>query len=171
MAKPGEDAMAQRLRWMEENVDGAYHARHPKGHDEEGGYRTNSGTCILVSCYMEALGKVLMRGTSGPGRRFREFLQRCMGDLISEAKARGIADPPRWFYAEFRSAFVNGYPKPEFAWKRGGSGKYFLTDSKNRTILNIDEFVAGFKRGITQFKRCADTDPDLRSNFIRYITN
>ena len=77
----------------------------------------------------------------------------------------------RWFYAEFRSAFVHGYPKPEFAWKRGGSGKYFLTDSKNRTILNIDEFVAGFKRGITEFKRCADADPDLRSNFIRYITN
>ena len=32
----GEDAMEQRLRWMMENLNGAYTARHPKGHPKTG---------------------------------------------------------------------------------------------------------------------------------------
>lgn len=173
VAKP-ERKMDKRLRWMSENVQGAYNARHPVGHIKDGGddHCTNSGTCILVSCYMEALGKVLLRGTHGPGRRFKEFVERCMPDLDCELKATGIIDPHAWFYGKFRSAFVHGYPKPWYAWKRGGSGKYLLKDKhkKKAAILNIDEFVAGFERGIEKFKESAVTDPDLEINFIPYIT-
>ncbi|HEX6187607.1 MAG TPA: hypothetical protein VFZ40_05985 [Pyrinomonadaceae bacterium] len=174
MAKPREGKMDQRLRWMSENVHGAYNARHPDGHIKEGGddHCTNSGTCILVSCYMEALGKVLMRGKDGPGRRFKEFIERCMPDLDRELKATGIINPHAWFYGNFRSAFVHGYPKPWYAWKRGGSGKYFLKDKhkKRDAILNIDEFVAGFERGLKKFKECAVADRDLEIKFIPYIT-
>ena len=173
MAKPGEGKMEKRLRWMSENVQGAYNARHPDGHIKDGGddHCTNSGTCILVSCYMEALGKVLLSGKHGPGRRFQEFVERCMPDFDSELKATGRIEPHAWFYSKFRSAFVHGYPKPWYAWKRGGLGKYFLRDKRQHTtILNIDEFVAGFERGIEKFKECAVADPDLRINFIPYIT-
>ena len=50
--KSGEDVMDRRLRWMRENIDGAYHATHPPGHENEGMHCTNSGTCIIVCCYM-----------------------------------------------------------------------------------------------------------------------
>ena len=93
-----------------------------------------------------------------------------MPDLISEARALGKAEPHAWFYGEFRSAFVHGYPKPEYAWKRGGLGKYFLTDNNNRIILNIDEFVAGFKRGIENFRQHAAANTDVRINFVQYVT-
>ena len=121
---------------------------------------------------MEALGKVLLAGKHDPGRRFQEFVERCMPDLDSELKATGRVEPYKWFYRYFRSAFVHGYPKPWYAWKRGGSGKYFLKDKHKMkdAILNIDEFVAGFERGIEKFKECAVADPDLRINFIPYIT-
>jgi len=121
---------------------------------------------------MEALGKVLLRGEPGSRRRFKEFIEQCMTDLDSELKATGIINPHAWFYGTFRSAFVHGYPKPWYAWKRGGSGKYFLKDKhkKMEAILNIDEFVAGFERGLEKFKECAVADPDLEINFIPYIT-
>ena len=173
MAKRVEDKMEQRLRWMSENVQGAYNARHPDGHikDERDNHCTNSGTCILVFCYMEALGKVLLAGKSGPRRRFQEFVERCVPDLDSELKATGIIEPYAWFYKQFRSSLVHGYPKPWYGWKRGGSGKYFLKDKhKKDAILNIDEFVAGFERGLEEFKKCAVADPDLRITFIPYIT-
>jgi hypothetical protein len=120
---------------------------------------------------MEALGKVLLAGKTGPGRRFKEFVERCMPDLDSELKGMGLIEPHAWFYNNFRNAFVHGYPKPWYACKRGGLGKYFLADKTHRTtILNIDEFVAGFERGLKTFKECAIVDPDLRINFIPYIT-
>ena len=77
-----------------------------------------------------------------------------------------------WFYKQFRCDLVHGHPKPWYGWKRGGSGKYFLKDKhkKKEAILNIDEFVAGFERGIEKFKECVVADPDLRINFIPYIT-
>src|SRR5262245_35860536 len=106
MAKPDESKMDQRLRWMVENVRGAYNARHPAGHIKTGGddHCTNSGTCILVCCYMEELGKVLLAGEQGPVRRFREFVERCMPDFDSELKAKGLVNSPHaWFYTHFRS--------------------------------------------------------------------
>jgi len=174
MTKPSESKMDQRLRWMSENVRGAYNARHPAGHIKDGGndHCTNSGTCILVCCYMEALGKVLLAGEHSSSKRFQEFVERCVPDLDRELKATGRIKPYRWFYKEFRSAFVHGYPKPWYGWKRGGLGRYFLKDKhkKKEAILNIDEFVGGFERGIEKFKECAGADPDLRINFIPYIT-
>lgn len=88
MANAGEDYMDKRLRWMEENIDGAYNAVHPPGHDHAGSHCTNSGTFILVCCYIEALGKVLMKGPGGSARRFQEFLRVCMSDFLSESNAR-----------------------------------------------------------------------------------
>ena len=67
MANGQEDLMDRTLRWMTDNVRGAYTAVHPAGHPDAGAFSVNSGTCVLVCCYINALGKVLLKG--GPPRR------------------------------------------------------------------------------------------------------
>jgi len=49
MAKPGESKMDERLRWMSENVRGAYNAKHTAGHIKDGGddHCTNSGRAFM----------------------------------------------------------------------------------------------------------------------------
>jgi hypothetical protein len=94
-----------------------------------------------------------------------------MPNFVHESNARGVADPSRLLYGEFRSAFVHGYPQPQYAWgRKGPRGKYWFNDKKGRLVLNIDQLVAGFIRGTTKFKQLAATDPDLRGNFIAYTT-
>jgi hypothetical protein len=173
MAKPAhEDFMDKRLRWMEENVNGAYNAVHPQGHDQEGGHCTNSGTCILVCCYIEALGKVIMKGQPGSKARFKEFLRVCMNDFLAESNARTDLTLPgdELLYKVFRCGFVHGYPQAGFGWGRSGPpGKYWFIEGGCLT-LHIDELVAGFKRGRDEFRKCAAIDTDLRMSFSNYIT-
>jgi hypothetical protein len=57
MTKAKEDECERKLRWMTENLNGAYAAKHPEGHKNAGKHCTNSGTCIIVCCYINALGK------------------------------------------------------------------------------------------------------------------
>ena len=95
MTNHKEDAMDRTLRWMIENINGAYTARHPEGHPHAGDHCTNSGTCIIVCSYINDLGKVLLKG--GPPKRsprrdfkrFQAFLQSCMKDFLSESDTIG----------------------------------------------------------------------------------
>jgi hypothetical protein len=177
--------MDKRLRWMEENVNGAYNARHPKGHPKAGDYCTNSGTCIIVCCYINALGKVLLKG--GPAKqknvrtdfmRFKEFLRLCMSDFMIESSTKSWTKTPRgkaptgdeWLYEVFRCGFIHGYPNVDVAWGRKPNLNKYWYDHRGRLTLNIDELVKGFLRGIEEFRRLATADTDLRSNFIQYIT-
>ena len=183
MKKNHEDTMDRRLRWIEENVNGAYNARHPEGHPEEGKHCTNSGTCIIICCYINGLGKVLLKGgPSNPHRRdfvrFREFLQLCMSDFVVESSTRIWSPTPKnkiggdeWLYEVFRCGFIHGYPGTNVAWGRNlNLNKYWFNDRKGKLTLNIDELVRGFLRGLKEFRRLADADTDLRSNFKKYIT-
>src|SRR4030042_1316801 len=100
MTKIKEGAVEQKLRWMTENVNGAYTARHPKGHPNAGDHCTNSGTCIIVCCYINGLGKVLLKGGPPKGRRrdfkrFQAFLRYCMKDFLSESDAMGLPLTPK----------------------------------------------------------------------------
>ena len=65
-----EDTMDRTLRWMCENLWGARDARHPHNHKNAGSHRTNSGTGVLVCCYINALGKVLRKCKKGDRERF-----------------------------------------------------------------------------------------------------
>jgi hypothetical protein len=187
VAKVREDAMERRLRWMWENLNGAYTARHPEGHPAAGGYCTNSGTCIIVCCYINALGKVLLKG--GPPKRgrskhprsdfarFHEFLRVCMSDFLTESSAMTWPPTPRqrpgsgdeWLYEVFRCGFVHGYPGANVAWGRCPRRNKYWLRSRGRLTLNIDGLVRGFQRGLAEFRRLADVDPDLRSRFMDYI--
>ena len=69
MANRQEDLLDRTLRWMLDNLHGAYTAKYPTDHQKAGQYCVNSGTCILVCCYINALGKVLLKG--GPPREHR----------------------------------------------------------------------------------------------------
>lgn len=186
MRKVREDAIEQRLRWMTENLNGAYMARHPEGHLGAGEFCTNSGTCIIVCCYINALGKVLLKG--GPPKRgrskhprpdfarFQEFLRLCMSDFWDESSARSWPTTPRgriggdeWLYEVFRCGFIHGYPRGNVAWGRDPRRNKYWLNHRGRLMLNIDEMVRGFQRGIEQFRRLADADSELRSRFMEYI--
>jgi hypothetical protein len=177
MTNAHKDEMERRLRWMEETLDGAYNAVHPEGHRNAGGHCISSGICIIAFCYIEALGKVLLKGKGGNFRRFQEFLKRCMSDFISESEAMDFPPTPggwtegdEWLWKVFRCGFVHGYPIDGVAWGRHKSyHKYWFYDRHKRLTLNIDELVRGFHRGIAEFQRLADHDAELRSRFIESI--
>jgi len=182
MTNAREDAMEQRLRWMKENLNGAYMARHPEGHPNAGGHCTNSGTCIIACCYINALGKVILKGGPPKNRprrdfaRFQAFLQHCMSDFLSESSAMDLSPTPRgrsggdeWLYEVFRCGFIHGYPGANVAWGRNPDHHKYWFHHQGRLTLNIDELVRGFHRGIEVFRRLADTDTELRSRFMEYI--
>ena len=182
-----EDIVERTLRWMTENLMGAYNATHPPGHPRAGKHCTNSGTCIILFCYINSLGKVLLKGgppKRGPSRhpcpdfaRFQNFLTLCMNDFLNESGAIGLQTTPRgriggdeWLYEVFRCGFIHGYPGANVAWSRNPRRhKYFWFDSHGRLTLNIDELVRGFERGVEQFRRLVEADKDLRTRFKEYI--
>ena len=182
MTRPKEVAMDRILRWMIENLNGAYTARHPEGHPNAGDHCTNSGTCVIACCYINGLGKVLLKG--GPPRRtprrdfkrFQAFLQFCMNDFLIESDAVGLPPTPKtksggdeWLYEVFRCGFVHGYPGANVAWGRNPSSDKYWFNHRGRLTLNIDELVRGFRRGIEEFRRLADADGELRARFMEFI--
>jgi len=183
MVDAREDLMDRTLRWMCENLHGAYTATYAPGHPKAGQYCVNSGTCILVCCYINALGKVLLKG--GPAsrrdrdfKRFREFLRRCMTDFLSESSRNPLPPTPvghstdgdKWLYEVFRCGFVHSfYPGTVGAWSRRPKLNEYWFQTGARMALNIDELVRGFSRGVLEFRRLATADRDLRANFKAYI--
>ena len=178
--------MERRLRWMTENLNGAYMARHPERHPSAGKPCTKSGTCIIVCCYINALGKVLLKG--GPPKRgrskhprpdferFNEFLRRCMSDFLRECNAlswpqtaRGRTGGDEWLYEVFRCGFVHGYPNANVAWGRNRRSHRYWSHYKGRLTLNVDELFRGFQRGIMEFRRLIVEDADLRSRLTESI--
>jgi hypothetical protein len=136
----------------------------------------------LACCYINALGKVLLKG--GPpagGRRdflrFGEFLRVCMPDFLAQSQVRQWPLTPRgrrggdeWLYEVFRCGFVHQfYPTAKVAWGRSPSRKSYWLERKSGVVLNIDEFVRGFERGLSEFRRQVQADPDLAARFSDYI--
>jgi hypothetical protein len=177
MAESNEDLMDRTLRWMGDNLEGAYNAKYPPGHPKEGDHCVNSGTCILVCCYINALGKVLLKGGPAPNsrrrdfQRFREFLRRCMPDFLSESSKKALPKSgDEWLYEVFRCGFIhNYYPGTDGAWSRRPKLKEYWFQADSREALNVDELVRGFVRGIKEFRQVVEADPDLRSNFQKYL--
>lgn len=92
MTRSREDAVERTLRHMTENLTGAYNAQPPAGHPSAGHHCATSGTCILVCCYINALGNVLLKGGPSSSRRrdferFHELLRVCMSDFMAESTA------------------------------------------------------------------------------------
>lgn len=183
MQRSHEDIVERTLRRMTENLMGAYNATHPPEHPHGGTHCTNSGTCILVCCYINALGKVLLKGgppNKTPRRdfvRFREFLQHCMNDFMVESSGRhfpltpeGRSGGDEWLYEVFRCGFVHGFlPRgPKAAWGRYRTNKYWY-EWRSHITLNIDGLVRGFLRGIEEFRRLVAADADLRNHFKEYL--
>ena len=85
-----EDLLDRTLRWMRENLDGANRAVHPAGHSNEGKPCSNSGTAIIVCCYINALGKVLKKGKGRDNERFKFFVTECMTDFMNAASTKAL---------------------------------------------------------------------------------
>ena len=176
------------LRWMKENLDGAYNARYSEGHEKSGQHCTNSGTCLLICCYINILGKVLCKG--GPDKkvngkrikrdrqRFLQFAERCMPDLVTKSSAKTfpqIKQRPitgqEFLYEIFRCGFVHQfYPNEKSGWSRfPGQEQYWKEATPDRVVLNIDEFKRGFDCGVVRFREIAEIENDLRENFREYL--
>jgi hypothetical protein len=177
--KQGEHIMDRTLRWMKENLEGAYEAVHPPDHCHAGGFRTNSGTCIIACCYIESLGKVLYKGSPPRDKKLRlsKFLECCMPDFIAESDhkqfpatpAKGPKTGVHWLY-HFRCSFVHAHYPEYGSWGRyGKTGDYWCRVDPAGVTLNIDRLVEGFLKGIEKFEQFALKDPDLRERFLEYI--
>jgi len=188
MTRGREDIVEKTLRHMTENLNGAYNAMHPEGHPNAGDHCTNSGTCILVCCYINALGKILSRGGPPEGTRrrdfirFREFLKRCMNDFLVESNMRRFPRTPRgrtsgveWLHEVYRYGFVHAFrpSSPHVKWgrfrRKGKPVSRYWFERKGRIVLNIDGLVGGFFRGMDKFRLLVAADNDLRTHFKDYI--
>ncbi len=187
MGNQKENLLEQTLRWMLDNLQGAYTAKYPEGHLKAGHPCVNSGTCILVCCYINALGKVLLKAGSPPKRghkrvskdfaRFQEFLKRCMPDFLTESDRKNLPPTPKggrggdyWLYEVFRCGFIHGfYPSTYVKWGRKPRLNEYWMRTQPNIVLNIDELVRGFKRGVQEFRRLVEADDDLRVRFKDHI--
>jgi hypothetical protein len=181
--KTSENDIDKTLRHMTENLNGAYEAVHPPTHSRAGKRCTCSGTAIIGCCYINALGKVLLKG--GPTRRahprpdfarFDEFVRCCMNDFLVESNARGLPPLPNglttgseWLYQVYRCGFVHGLPRKGVMWGWNRRSNKYWFEKNGRIGLNVDELVRGFYRGIGQFKSLVNADPDLQLNFGAYL--
>lgn len=183
MKEKHEDLMDRTLRWMGDNLQGAYTAKYAPGNPKEGQYCVNSGTCILVCCYINALGKVLLKGGPAPKhsrrefQRFREFLLRCMPDFLSESSKKVLPPTPKgkrsggdeWLYEVFRCGFIHSFYPGDGAWGRRPALRKYWFQAGPLVALNIDELVRGFERGVGEFRNLVAADADLRTRFKEYI--
>jgi hypothetical protein len=179
MIKEHEDLIDQTLHWMHDNLQGAYNAKYPPKHPRAGKYCVNSGTCILVCCYINALGKVLLKGGGKDSQRFSKYLECCMPDFQYESMKKKLQltlngesmQGDRLLYKVFRCGFVHGfYPSStNVAWGRRPDLHEYWIPNRLHVTLNVDEFVRGFERGIKIFRQLLDADPDLRAKFREYL--
>jgi hypothetical protein len=146
-------------------------ATYPADHAKAGKHCTNSGTGIIVCCYINALGKVLMKGKRRDHERFKKFIRECMPDSLIAGSTKALPPAPCgkvgrefWLYEEFVQAFYPG----KWRWGRSSNPRYWL--KSNPPTLNIDRLARGFVDGLAIFKRKVAADPDLRKNFESYIT-
>jgi hypothetical protein len=181
-----ESEIDKTLRHMTENLNGAYEAVHPKTHPRKGKRCTCSGTAILACCYINGLGKVLLKG--GPPKRgankhprpdfarFQAFLTQCMPDFLVQSQAEGL--PPlhngatsgdEWLYYAYRCAFVHGLPKRGITWGWNRHSKKYWFKRKGRVGLNIDQLVRGFHDGVLRFTHIVNADSALKSDFADYL--
>jgi len=172
---PTEDLMDRTLRWMQENLSGALNAKYPTGHAKAGEHCTNSGTGIIVCCYINALGKVLMKGKGRDHERFKKFVRDCMPDFLSAGSTKKLPPAPSgrvggeyWLYEEYRCGFVHAFYPGQWQWGRSPDARYWI--KSNPPALNIDRLARGFVDGLSVFKQKVAADPDLRKNFKAYIT-
>jgi len=169
--------MDRTLRWMEENLSGSYNAKYPPEHAKSGEHCTNSGTCLLICCYINILGKILLKGQSGDQKRFYEFVRLCMPDFIQESsgkpfpQTRGCRTGQDWLYKVFRCGFVHQfYPSETDGWSRFPEcQEYWKEVGPTRVVLNVNGLKRGFDRGVQKFREIVLQTPELREKFHEYI--
>jgi len=171
-----EHPMDRTLRWMSENLAGAQRAVHLPGHEDAGKPCTNSGTGIIVCCYINALGKVLLKGQGKDHQRFKGFVTQCMQPFLQAGSTKALPPPTKtkkpggeeWLYHVYRCGFIHGFYPGNARWRRSANSRYWT--QRGGVTLNIDALVRAFFDGVEVFRQKAKDDPDLRTNFGKYIT-
>jgi hypothetical protein len=100
-----------------------------------------------------------------------DFLRESSKAALPKTSGGTNDDGATWLYKVFRCGFVHSfYPRAGTGWHRNVELKKYWFQSGGLTVLNIDELVRGFHRGLAEFRRLAKSDPTLRSHFKEYIT-
>jgi hypothetical protein len=175
MAHEKEEAFLRVLRWMRENIDvvSSVYRTNAKavsvdtalnldadGHPRRSGsdlppdldsWFLNSATGLVCCCYMDALGKVVLKGQGG--HRLNTFATAHMPDLVAECDAKKGTFSLGTLYKVFRNGFVHQFAASEMCWGRKGRGKdYWFTSPDDKPGLNVDRLAAGSVAGIGRFE-------------------
>jgi len=188
MSRPiPESELERTTRYMLDNVHGAYESKYSPPHPAHGQPRVNSGTCLLICCYIGALGKALLYGGPAEKRegervrrdfeRFHEFVSRCMPDVEEEWASKCFPPTPKgrlgateWLYEVFRCGFVHGfYPGLDAAWTRELDLPEYWLQINGLVVLNIDHLVQGFDGGVERFRELAAADQKLKRDFLGFL--
>jgi hypothetical protein len=112
----------------------------------------NSVVGLTCCCYMDALGKVLLRGKGG--YRLNTFAQQHMPDLKAECDAKKGRYSLTTLYKVYRCGFVHQFASSDMAWTRDGgrTGDYWFTRLDGKPGLNVDRLAEGTILGIDSFE-------------------
>ena len=175
MAHEKEEAFLRVLRWMRENIDVVSSVYRTEANavavdvalnlDADGNPRRisddrppdldswflNSATGLVCCCYMDALGKVILRGKGG--YRLNTFATAHMPDLVAECNAKGGTFSLETLYRLFRNGFVHQFAASKMCWERKSRAKdYWFMSSDGKPGLNVDRLAAGSVTGIRRFE-------------------
>lgn len=197
MAHEREEDFLRVLRWMRENVDMSSSIYRTKSRtaaidpavelDANGNPRRsgsgrppdyddaylNSVVGLACCCYMDALGKVLLRGKGG--HLLNTFAQQHMPDLKAECDAKQGRFSLTTLYKVYRCGFVHQFASAEMAWSRQGgrAGDYWFPLPDGKPGLNVDRLAEGTIRGIDSFeawfKSQVAAGPTTYTDFFQWL--
>jgi hypothetical protein len=133
----------------------------------------NSVVGLTCCCYMDALGKVDLRGNSG--YRLNTFAEEHMADLKAECNTKGDPYSLQTLYKVYRCGFVHQFASSDMAWTREGgrSGAYWFTAPNGKPVLNVDRLAEGTVRGIDNFeawfKSQTAAGPTTYKDFFKWL--
>lgn len=141
--------------------------------------KMNSAAALVCCCYMEALGKVLMRGRGANETRFKKFITSGYLDGFREDAKQHRNLFPSWrkaastLYTTFRNGFVHEFASSEARWDRVGRGASYWYANNGQPVLNIDRLASGVLTGLGRFRgdfeKGVHRGEHAYSDFLRWL--
>jgi hypothetical protein len=130
-------------------------AGKPADHDN---WCLNSACGLIACCYMDALGKVHLKGTGTKRQNFEAFPTNYMKDFVAECTAKAGAYSLDTLWKNYRNPFVHQFAGDGAIWGRMGRTADYWFDYNGEVAINIDRLAAGTALGIQAFKTWCDAE-------------
>jgi hypothetical protein len=134
-------------------------------------WMVNSASCLIVCCYIDALGKVIVdAGAQRRSNQFRfgkffdDYVRTADPDLSKEPldqevrtrdniRVGNVSQSAKTLFTHYRHGFVHGFASEGKAWGRCSSKQLWVEADANVTVLNINHLVELFVAGLDKFER------------------